>query len=275
MFQYFYRVFSFIIGGLLLLSPFAYANPEQATQLISATISTEQKAQKEIQKWQQEKQSVIAQIDNKQFELDWLTYQNKKYARYIEKIKANIDEMKRQQQELNVIANTIDPLLGSTVTRLKNFIAQDQPFLSVERHERIANIQSALADPHTSQAERLRRVLEALEIETAYGDSIELGDEQVVFNGTPLHATTLRAGRLGYYCISPDKTEVGFWNPEQKQFTALDKKNAQLVLNLQTIARRKQIVEITPLPILTGNVKENSTPPSTSAVAATKPQGIQ
>ena len=273
MLQYLYRVLSLTIGGLLLLFSSAYANPEQAKDLAAKTISTEQHAQKEIQKWQQEKQGVITQIDNKQFELDWLTYQSKKYNQYIQKIEANIAEMERQQQELKAIANAIEPLLGTTVARLETFITHDQPFLSDERKERITAIKDVLADPHTSQAERLRRVLEALEVETAYGDTIELEDEKVAFDGKTLHATTLRAGRLGYYCVSPDKSEVGVWTPSQKQFSALDKSEAQLVLNLQTIARRKQIVEITPLPIIAATVKDSLTSPQQAALAATTPQG--
>lgn len=244
-----YRIPLLIFAVQLLLAAPAYANSKQAQSLAAGTIAVEQKAQKKISAWQQEKHGVIAQINNKQVELEWLTHQKNKYSRYIDTLNSNISEMKRQKQELENIANAVNPLLEHTVKRLETFIAQDQPFLSTEREERIQNIKKALADPHVEQAEQLRRVLETLEVETGYGSGIEIDNEDVVLEGQALRAETVRAGRLGYYCISPDKKQVGIWSPNHKEFVAVSDADKQAVLSLQTIARRKQIVEVTPLPL--------------------------
>lgn len=260
----------------LLTSTPAFASSKQAQSLAASTISTEQKAQKTISAWQQEKQHVITQINNKQFELDWLTHQKNKYSKYIATLEANIAEMERQQQELDNIANAVDPLLERTMTRLENFIANDQPFLPKERHERLATIEKALADPHLSQAEQLRRVLEALEIETAYGSDIEMDTAQITLDGNTIHSDTVRAGRLGYYCISPDKQQVGIWSAEHKQFVTLPAEKAQAVLSLQKIARRKQIVEVTPLPLsiaITSSPVPDNTPVNTVADVTAAPEG--
>lgn len=260
------------VGLQLLTCPAAHANSKQAQSIAASTIKTEQAAQKTISAWQQEKQQVIAQIDNKQFELDWLTHQKNKYSKYIATLEANIAEMTRQQEELDNLANAVDPLLEHTVNRLRNFIAQDQPFLSQERHDRLATIEKAIADPHLSQAEQLRRVLEALEIETAYGSDIEMDTEEVTLDGNTIHSDTIRAGRLGYYCISPDKQQVGVWSAEQKQFITLSAEEAQNVLALQKVARRKQIVEVTPLPLtiaVTSETAPDNIPNSTVASKVT------
>lgn len=252
----------FLAGQLLSLAP-AYASSKQAQSLATGTIAVEQSAQKKISAWQQEKHSVIAQINNKQVELDWLTHQKNKYSRYIKTLEGNIAEMKRQQQELEMIANAVNPLLENTVVRLESFINEDQPFLSQERQERMSNIKKALADPHLAQAEQLRRVLETLEVETGYGSGIEIDNEDVVLEGQPLRAETVRAGRLGYYCVSPDKQQVGIWSPAKKEFVLVADSNKQAVLSLRTIARRKQIVEVTPLPIA---IEVTSVPTSTPSV---------
>lgn len=244
-----YRIPLLILAVQLLFAAPAYASSKQAQSLAAGTIAVEQKAQKKISAWQQEKHGVIAQINNKQVELEWLTHQKNKYSRYINTLKNNISEMERQKQELENIANAVNPLLEHTVKRLESFIEQDQPFLSAEREERIQNIKKALADPHVEQAEQLRRVLETLEVETGYGSDIEIDNEDVVLEGQALRAETVRAGRLGYYCISPDKKLIGIWSPNHKEFVAVSDADKQAVLSLQTIARRKQIVEVTPLPL--------------------------
>lgn len=262
MYRTYYIALLFLAGQLLILAP-AYASSKQAQSLASGTIAVEQKAQKKISAWQQEKHSVIAQINNKQVEFDWLTHQKNKYSRYIKTLEGNIAEMKRQQQELEMIANAVTPLLENTVARLEFFIDEDQPFLSKERQERMSNIKKALADPHLAQAEQLRRVLETLEVETGYGSGIEIDSEDVVLEGQPLRAETVRAGRLGYYCVSPDKQQVGIWSPVKKEFVLVADSNKQAVLSLRTIARRKQIVEVTPLPLA---IEVTSVPTSSSSV---------
>lgn len=257
----------FLAGQLLSLAP-AYASSKQAQSLATGTIAIEQNAQKKISAWQQEKHSVIAQINNKQVELDWLTHQKNKYSSYIKTLEGNIAEMKRQQQELEMIANAVTPLLENTVARLEFFIDEDQPFLSKERQERISNIRKALADPHLAQAEQLRRVLETLEVETGYGSGIEIDNEDVVLEGQPLRAETVRAGRLGYYCVSPDKQQVGIWSPVKKEFVLVADSDRQAVLSLRTIARRKQIVEVTPLPLAIEVTSVPTSSPSVKSVAS-------
>lgn len=257
----------FLAGQLFSLAP-AHASSKQAQSLATGTIAVEQNAQKKISAWQQEKHSVIAQINNKQVELDWLTHQKNKYSRYIKTLEGNIAEMKRQQQELEMIANAVTPLLENTVARLEFFIDEDQPFLSKERQERISNIKKALADPHLAQAEQLRRVLETLEVETGYGSGIEIDNEDVVLEGQPLRAETVRAGRLGYYCVSPDKQQVGIWSPVKKEFVLVADSDKQAVLSLRTIARRKQIVEVTPLPLAIEVTSVPTSSPSGKSVAS-------
>ncbi len=257
----------FLAGQLLSLTP-AYASSKQAQSLATGTIAIEQNAQKKISAWQQEKHSVIAQINNKEVELDWLTHQKNKYSSYIKTLEGNIAEMKRQQQELEMIANAVTPLLENTVARLEFFIDEDQPFLSKERQERISNIKKALADPHLAQAEQLRRVLETLEVETGYGSGIEIDNEDVVLEGQPLRAETVRAGRLGYYCVSPDKQQVGIWSPVKKEFVLVADSDRQAVLSLRTIARRKQIVEVTPLPLAIEVTSVPTSSPSVKSVAS-------
>ena len=221
----------------------------KAQKIVTEAISEEQKSQKTISAWQQEKPQVIAEIKQTQAELEWFTFQQEKYSNYVATIEKNIAEMERQQQELDNIANTIDPLLQATVQRITAFVEKDIPFLPEERKNRITNIKKALSDPHTTQAEQLRRVLETLDVETGYGSDLEITDEEVVLNNRPIHATALRAGRLGYYCITPDNKEIGIWSIADQQFVSVDGEEAKAILHLLSLGKRKQIIEVTPVPV--------------------------
>ncbi len=257
-----------LIMACTLLSPCVSLASSTAQAIVNKSIESEQKAQKKISSWQQAKPSIIAQIQNKKLELDWLTHQQNKYSKYIATIEANIAEMERQHKELDAIANAVDPLLQVTLERVTNFIENDTPFLSAERQERIEGIKKVLADPHTPQAEQLRRMLEILEVETGYGSDIEMADEEVILNDQKLHATTLRAGRLAYYCISPDKKHVGVWSTKDQKFIQLEGSDVLAVLELQKIARRKQIVEVTSLPLTTAVQTQELSPSQPSATVA-------
>jgi len=249
----------------------ASATPEQAQNTISHAITTEQTAQKKVSRWQEEKGAIISEIHNLQHELGWLSYQLTKYSRHNAVLQSNIAELERQRTELEKLANLIDPLLDDSVSRLETFIATDLPFNAFERRERIAKLWATLSDPHLSQAEQLRRVLEALSIEIAFGTSIETANEKVTLNDKSFYADTLRAGRLGYYCISPDKQHIGKWSQEAKQFMDATSAETQFILHLQAIAKRKQLVEVTPLPV---DRQASHTPLNTTVNSTATPESV-
>jgi len=119
------------------------------------------------------------------------------------------------QKQLNAVATTeksIIPHLLSMIDWLDNFIAQDVPFHSQERQQRINYLKTSIVDPSTSLPERYRRVLEAYQIESEYGYTIEAYPQTITLTDSSLHVKLLRIGRIGLYFQSEDGQQSGYWD---------------------------------------------------------------
>jgi len=123
--------------------------------------------------------------------------------------------MQSLQKQLNAVETTeksIIPHLLSMIDWLDHFIAQDMPFHSKERRQRIDYLKTSIVDPNTTLPERYRRVLEAYQIESEYGYTIEAYPQTINLTNSPLHVKLLRVGRIGLYFQSEDGQHNGYWD---------------------------------------------------------------
>ena len=98
---------------------------------------------------------------------------------------------------------------------LDSFIAQDLPFHTKEREQRVSYLKTSIVDPKTSLPERYRRVLEAYQIESEYGYTIEAYPQTIELTNRSLHVKLLRIGRIGLYFQSEDGEHSGYWDEKQ------------------------------------------------------------
>ncbi|MFT7371679.1 MAG: hypothetical protein ACI9T9_000355 [Oleiphilaceae bacterium] len=123
--------------------------------------------------------------------------------------------MRSLQKQLNSVASTeksIIPHLLSMIDWLDDFIAQDIPFHQEERQQRINYLKTSIIEPNTSLPERYRRVLEAYQIESEFGYTIEAYPNTITLTNTNVHVKLLRIGRVGLYYQSEDGHRSGYWD---------------------------------------------------------------
>ena len=123
-----------------------------------------------------------------------------------------ISSLQKQLSEVETTEKAIIPHLLSMIDWLDNFIAKDIPFHIKERQESIVYLKSSMIDPDISLPERYRRVLEAFQIESEYGYTIEAYPQKIETRDKSLHVTLLRIGRVGLYYQSEDAQRSGFWD---------------------------------------------------------------
>jgi ElaB/YqjD/DUF883 family membrane-anchored ribosome-binding protein len=126
----------------------------------------------------------------------------------------SVSSLKKQLNEIETTEKAIIPHLLSMIDWLDNFVTKDIPFHGKERHQRIAYLKSSMVDPDINLPERYRRVLEAYQIESEYGYTIESYPHTINISGGPLHVSLLRAGRIGLYYQSDDGQRSGYWDRE-------------------------------------------------------------
>lgn len=228
--------------------------PEKDLDKISRSLKKEIEIQNEVDNWSQEKQRLVNEILNLKSKLEWTKFQNKKYRSYIQQEKETIADLQRQKQELKTLRIELEPFLFQVVETLKQFVANDLPFLPEERKERFAFLEESLTKRGIDLHERMRRVFEGLQVETNYGNSVEVNERKIKIQGNTKQVQVLRLGRLNLYYKTLDGQEVGHWEKKTGKWDPLPDEYNQDIKKTIEIAQQKRAAELVDLPV--GKVKD-------------------
>jgi hypothetical protein len=168
------------------------------------------------------------------------------------RLERQAETLERREAALATLDETREALPGlerRLVERLALWIARDLPFLTEERHARVASLQAGSGDPEASAAERLERILAAWRAELDYGREFDawrgyLGNDEI-----RREVEFLRLGRVGLYYLTPDGREGGVWRADEPGWVALDEAARREVRQGLRIARDQRAPELLHLPV--------------------------
>lgn len=115
-----------------------------------------------------------------------------------------LEALEFQLERVSTIERDLTPMLLNMYVALEEFIASDLPFQQETRRARLDNIERLLGDAGTPPAEKYRVILNAYEIEAAYGRSLRTYAEEVEIDGVPNEVTILQFGRAALVRIFQD-----------------------------------------------------------------------
>lgn len=173
-----------------------------------------------------------ASIDQTRHETEQLLQEYRQLSANLQQLAINhrqLSEIHQQQQiELasletqlaQVTATELDivPMLFASIDWLETTIANDLPFYSAERQERILRLKKSLLASNISLAERYRRVMEAYQIESEFGYTLDTYRDEITFENQTRQVNMLRVGRLGLYFETLDGKAGGRWDNPSKQW---------------------------------------------------------
>lgn len=171
-----------------------------------------------------------------------------------ELVEAQNKELTGYEQQLKDLEQTeasVAPQMQRMLDVLAEFIAADVPFLPHERRDRLESLQELLPRADVSLAEKYRRILEAYQIESDYGYTLEAWRDNLQRDGKTLSVDFLRIGRVMLYYQTPDGQETGWWNPQAKQWQVLDGSERRPVTYAIAVARQQKPADWLQLPVKT------------------------
>ncbi|MBW1712219.1 MAG: DUF3450 domain-containing protein, partial [Deltaproteobacteria bacterium] len=188
-------------------------------------------------------------ISQEKNRLRWLERQRRKFEGYIKRQEAAIAELDRRRQELDRINRELEPYLEEVVDRLAAFIETDLDFLAEERTRRLDFLRQSLGDYHLGLSEKLRRTLEALQVEAAYGHNLDQTEAELTIDGQPTQVHVLRLGRLALYYQTLDGQKLG-WRPRGAlKWRPLSRGYRRELAKALDMAQRRRAVELVTLPV--------------------------
>ena len=170
-------------------------------------------------------------------------------------------QIDRQQQDITNIQNAIaqvpelevalPPLLQNMIDGLAEFVDNDLPFLVEEREDRIAQRYLMLEETNVSNAQKLRRILEAWMIEVEYGSAFHTETGEVMIDGALRPADFVVMGRIGIvFQTSDDDRITGAWDAANNNWVTLGSEHRNSVGQAIRMARNQIAPDLLLLPVV-------------------------
>lgn len=247
------------VGALLRTSSAQENVPEKAREPaeearrtredVDAAVRADRTAQESVEAWAAERTALESRYRQLERDLEFLARRVARERTTTAALEAKAAEYRRRLVESERLTESLEDTLSVLVERLADAVEADLPFLSAERSERLAMLERVLGDPDAGGAEKLRRVLEAYQVEAGYGGTVEIVTATLVVAGEEIRADVLRVGRLALFWATPDRRRVGLWDPAAGDWSELSGGRRRAVLQAMDMAARRRPVEILGLPV--------------------------
>ncbi|HEX7043680.1 MAG TPA: DUF3450 domain-containing protein [Burkholderiales bacterium] len=169
---------------------------------------------------------------------------NAHVERLLESQAAEIASLEAQLGALEGTAASIEPLVQRMYRELDAFVAADAPFLAAERTERLQRLEELLAQ-EGNLSEKVRRMLEAIQIELEYGRTLGTYTG-VLEDGRP--AEFVHVGRVGLYYRTMDGRETGYWDAASRTWV-VDDEHSRAIREALAMAKEEVAPDLLVLPV--------------------------
>ncbi|HET6348271.1 MAG TPA: DUF3450 domain-containing protein [Candidatus Krumholzibacteria bacterium] len=241
-----------LLAGLLgtaALGPVHAQEGKSLSDTVARTVATQQETQKKQEAWAEEKNDLTARYRAAMAQVDYLDKTRAFEQKEVNSLDASIAELNRRMVESVKLKDNLEDTLNVVVDHLENRVNKDIPFLMNERRERIASVREAIAKPELSAAEKLRRVLEALQVEANYGNTVDVSQERIKVGDEEISADIIRIGRVSVFWRSPDGNRVGEFDRGTGQWVEMDRKYAHVVSDVREMVMRLRSTKVVTLPL--------------------------
>ena len=232
-----------LLLSLSYAAPIMAGNNNQLSQVVDAGQEINQSAsqsQRRVNAISDQIQTKLQQFKTINKEIDGLTVYNRQMNTQVVNQLKELDQIAVSMEQVSIIERQISPLMARMIETLENFVALDVQFLTIERNQRIADLNSMMERADVAISEKFRRVLEAYQIEVDYGRTIEAYTGLIDIDGSEQNVDFLRIGRVSLVYQTRDGQKLGLWDNQSKTWQPL---SAQYRLNINKGLRisRKQL----------------------------------
>ena len=250
----FYKRASFTTAFLLLLIAMqgqseAGSEADKIQERVVKTIEIRQKTQKEEDEWAGKKAKLMGEYRSLRSEKKNLEKLKTRTEQRLNIQRNIVAEAERMTKESERIREELQSCLDFIVTRIEESIKRDLPFLPKERSDRLASVKETLARTDKTAAEKLRRVMEALQVEAEYGRTVEVYNDTIDLDGQSVLVDILRLGRLSLFCQTPDSKMVGYYDRGIGRWVSLSPGYRRNINKAVDMARRQRTIDLVRLPI--------------------------
>lgn len=243
-------VSSAILAACVITPSLAHADElqpviEKSSKITQSATNSQQK----IDKLTEQTQSKFQQYQTVNKEIEGLDVYNAQLQKQISNQLAEMEKLNLDIDQVSVIERQITPLMIRMIDGLAQFVELDVPFLPEERANRIASLKEMMERADVAVSEKFRRVLEAYQVETAYGRSIEAYAGIIEVEGQERDVDFLRIGRVALMYQTRDGSIAGRWDNESKSWQSLGDEYRMHITKGLRMAKKQLAPDLLVMPI--------------------------
>ena len=180
-------------------------------------------SQRRVEGISTETDGLIAEYRLTNKKIESLQIFNRQLRQVIESQNEELDSLQRQIDSVEEVGRSVTPLMLKMIEALDQFVSFDIPFLIQERKDRVARLRVLMRASDVAEPERYRSILEAYQIESDYGRTVDSSAGTIEKDGVEIPVDFLRVGRVGLMYKTRDGEQYGVWNHAEKTWQPLDK----------------------------------------------------
>ncbi len=242
-------VWIILMAGLLPSMALAQGAGEQTLTEGEALMTEAQHSQQRIDQLDDATREALNRYRHAVQQKDQLAEYNKQLAEMVESQRGELEGLQAQLATIEETQAEVLPMLQRMLSSLEQFIELDVPFLEDERADRLAQLKALMIRPEVTVAEKYRRVLEAYQIESDYGRTLEAWRGSLEVDGSERVVEFLRLGRLMLFYQTLDGHIQGYWDTATRQWQPLPASYNRTLQQGLDMARQQQTPALLRLPL--------------------------
>jgi hypothetical protein len=240
------------LGMAVMLASTSMSHAGALEHAIDTQVQTDkaaQQSQKNVDSLSEQTSEMLLEYRDILRQTDSLRAYNDQLDKLVNSQQLELESITLQLENIETTQRDIVPLMLNMITVIDQFVELDIPFLPDERSTRLAELNSMMERADVTIAEKYRRILEAYQVETEYGRTIEAYQGDLTLADSTRTVDFLRIGRVNLYYLTLDSQEVGMWDADAKQWITLEGTYRQPVSHGLDVARKQLPPDLLTLPV--------------------------
>jgi hypothetical protein len=228
---------------------YAQTGSEDLKKTVDETVEIQKETQQQKDRWEKDKATLVARYRAAQANVEFLLERKAVEQKRLTAMEESIAEMNRRLEESDRLSDSIQDTLNAIYGRLEEWVHRDLPFAKIERQARLDFLRKDLVQPDISDADKLRRLLDVLQLEMNYGATVEVTQQQIDIEGEELFVDLLRIGRVSVFWRTPDGERCGEYDRAVGAWVEFPDKRSHAIGEAMEMASRIRPVELISLPL--------------------------
>ena len=234
---------------LLAQSDTTSVDTTSVASIVARTLRIEQATQRAQDAWGAERSDLLTRYIALKGNVEFLMGRKANDERQLAELSESIAELQQRMADLKRLETAVRDTVRTIDGRLEQSVHGDLPFLLAEREKRLASLKSELASSDAAPAELLRRLLEALQFEAAYGSTADVTQQRLAVGADSVSAQVVRIGRLALFWRSTDGKRAGRYDRAAQTWVELPSKYGRGIGEAIDMASHLRPAGIVSLPI--------------------------